>query len=283
MFFLNITDYKPNSFNKKGEFTNENQIDINGLIACIGTIIFAACPCWAVFLVYFKHFDCIQFIFDDILPDKNLRSEYTNLLVNIARFILVSPAIVEIIRSLTFFLPAGAIYLTFIFNCTQFLMSESTSLYEFYQYYQHFTLTFKYMDVVLSQLLFVIITADFYGTAAAISFSVEAYGKINKAFYIILLFGILIALLTSAFAFSLAKGASTYIDKMINDHIMLAKRRYVATKTKHSKFLLRRVMSLKAVRFSFGSFFSIEGEFGMKYFSNLTLQVFDGLLMFDLK
>lgn len=223
------------------------------------------------------------FILEDILPDAKYRDMKTIMGAYLVRFILVSPSIIEIMRSLSFFGPVALLYVNSLIECLELMAHKIQSLTEFIDNYLSFNMVYKYIEIMLGDFLFLVITCDYFGTLVAISFCVVSYGKIEMLIYICLVACVFLALSITLIAFVKLKLVTMWLEEMIRSRKILAKFRYAQLKTRFNKMLHKRMISMREIRIPYGSFFYLKKEFGLEYFSNLFEHVVEIILMFDLK
>lgn len=276
-----LTEYRPEAFNLKGEYVDEKQNWL-GLGILLFTIFLGASPIFTIMFVIFEHFDCVRFIIDDIFPDVEYRELSTTLLLILISTVFVAPSVIEIIRSIIFLMDIGLIVLNFNIGIWRCILHKMRSTQDFIDHYILFQLVFRYFEFIIGHFLFIVITVTYWGTVAAVWVCINGIDKIEPVMYIFLVVGTAIAVATCAITMPMTAYLKIIVKGTIAKHLVLSKFHYIEVKTRVAMARWKQMISLRMIRIMYGSFFHLEENFVIVYFSALTERIVDSVLMIEL-
>lgn len=275
---------RPHLFHPRtGEYNNGGQEDFSGMAVCLVVFCLGTCPYWVILFVFFNDYGSIQFPLEDtgLLTPPEYRSVKESMISLLIRVLLTAPSIIEIFRLLAFVLPAAYVLLNAAMQMVDYFANDMRDAEEFLSYYIPFQLAYRYVEYPVGDLLFTVLTFDFWGLTFGLWFIIQGYDLINPVMYGCLVGGAVIALLSTSFAFLHLKKSTGRLDRMVWKNRMMSSATFVETKSRKAKGIKKRVEAVTKFKLRYGSFSVLESKFGLHFFANMVDRLFDFLLVFD--
>ncbi|CAL8117106.1 unnamed protein product [Orchesella dallaii] len=275
--FQMLQKFRPVSMENK----KKTKIDKMGMLMCAITLSLSLPVPIIILFVVFGHFDIVTFIAGDILPLEMLQLTATRLMLYFLRFWIVGMAITEGFRCLAFFLPIAAMGLLNYLSCVKTL-NKMVEVDTFLRYYLYLGANYMMIQRLLGDVAVVVIGVAFWGTVGAIWVVVKGYEVMQPLFYGCLVTGVIICLLSTGVFMSMLKVGITLQEQMVEKRRIEAEEMYMKRKTKHSKYVWKRMIAMRPIQFWFGTFMPLSVKFAIEYVRNLVERVMDFVLMFDM-
>ncbi|CAL8117191.1 unnamed protein product [Orchesella dallaii] len=256
--------------------------DMTGVLMCAIAFSLSAPTPIIVLFVVFGNFDVITFISADILPKETLCLTSTTLVLYLLRLWIVGGSVIEVFRSLAFFFPVLGFALMNFLDCIT-MLDKIEDPVTFLRYYLRLSANYRIIRGVLQDVTLVLISVAFWGTVGAMWVVVEGYGMMLPLFYGCFVGGVIMAIVITGLFVRIIRLGLSRQEGMMERRRMEAKELFKKRKTKHTKYVTKRMEALRIIQIWVGNFIPLTLQFAINYVDNLVERAVDLILMFDMK
>lgn len=238
------------------------------------------------FLIYivciFWDLDGPYWVLEDFALDPKHRDVSTILIFLLVRTILLIPGFLETTRTLLYTALGYLCIVNYQKNIIQILAHQVKNQSHFYNYYTQLQILCNVLGPGFERASFIIITIAYFIFILTLWVCVSGFGELDNTVYLFFAVYAFFIILSTAVGLPLVASTGDVICNIPKIKVKYAKLVHCVFRFRCNKIFLKKAVSLRSIRFCYGSLCPIDRKFTRNLFDNVVQNLLSIILLFDM-